>query len=62
MSIELLAVLITASFQSILSLIGFVMLYRVGNQKNADEASLCLQARRIQEGMREIRESLRERN
>jgi hypothetical protein len=43
MSIELVAVLLTAGFQSILILIGLVMLYRISNKQTADDAALYLQ-------------------
>ena len=58
MSIELLAVLPTAGLQSILILIGLVMLYRMSNKQTADDAALYLQGHRIEEVMREMRESL----
>jgi hypothetical protein len=58
-TIELLAVLVTASFQSILIVIGLVMLYRLSNKQQADDAALYLQGRRIQEVLREMREELR---
>jgi hypothetical protein len=61
MSIELLAVLLAAGFQGILILIGLVMLYRISNKQTADDAVLYLRGRRIEEAMREMRESLRER-
>jgi hypothetical protein len=59
LSIELVAVLVTAGFQSILILIGLVMLYRLSNKQQADDAALYLQGRRIQEVLREMREELR---
>ncbi len=58
MSIELLAILATAAFQSILILIALVMLYRIGQMQEADNAALYLQGRRIQEVVREMREEL----
>jgi len=59
MSIELIAVLGTVSFESILILIGLIMLYRMGNKQEADNSALYLQGRRIQEVLREMREELR---
>lgn len=58
MSFDLLAVLLTAGFQSILILIGLVMFHRMSNKPTAGDAALFLQGRRIEE---EMRESLRER-
>jgi len=58
-NIELMAVVVTAGFQSILILIGLVMLYRLSNKQQADDAALYLQGRRIQEVLREMREELR---
>jgi hypothetical protein len=59
MSIELIAVLVTAGFQSILILIGFVMLYRLSNKQQADDAALYFQGCRFQEMLREMQEELR---
>lgn len=59
MSIELIAVLLTAGFQSILIVIALVMLYRMSTKQQADTAALYLQGRRIQEVVREMREELR---
>jgi hypothetical protein len=59
MSIELIAVLLTASFQSVLIIIALVMLYRMSSKHEADNAALYLQGRRIQEIVREMREELR---
>lgn len=61
MGIELLAVLLSAAFQSILILIGQLMLHRTRNKQTADDAALYLQGRRIEDDMREMRESLQER-
>jgi hypothetical protein len=58
-NIQLMAVLVTAGLQSILILIGLVMLYRLSNKQQADDAALYLQGRRIQEVLREMREELR---
>jgi hypothetical protein len=59
MSIELLAVLLTASFHSILVIIALVMLYRIGRKQDADDAAIYLEERRIREVLREMREELR---
>jgi len=59
LNLELTAVLVTASFQSILILIGLVMLYRLNNRQQADPAASYLQGRRIQEVLQEMREELR---
>ncbi len=56
MSIELLAVLVTAAFQSIL--IALVMLYRISQEQEADNAALYLHGRRIQEVEGEMGEEL----
>lgn len=58
-NIQLMAVLVTAGFQSILILIGLAMLYRLSNKQQADDAALYLHGRRIQEVLREMREELR---
>jgi hypothetical protein len=57
-NIQLMAVLVTAGFQSILILIGLVMLYRLSNKQQADDAALYLHGRRIREVLREMREEL----
>ena len=59
MSIEVLAVLLSASFHSILFLIALAMLYRVGNTRTVDDTAAYLQGGRIKEGMREMREAIR---
>ena len=59
MSIELLAVLLTAGLQGVLILIALAMLYRIGQKQEADNAAMYLQGRRIQEVLREMREELR---
>ena len=53
-------VLMTACFQRILVLIGLVMLHRMSNKQSADSAALYLQGHRIEEGDREMCQSLRE--
>jgi hypothetical protein len=57
MNIELLAVLVTAGFQSILILIGLVMLHRMTNKPTAEDAALRRQGRQVDEVLREMRES-----
>jgi hypothetical protein len=59
MSIELIAVLLTPGFQSILIIIGLLMLYQMSGEQQADDASLYLQGRHIEEVLRAMREELR---
>ena len=63
MSTELLAILITSAFQLAVAVGGFVilgtMLRRMGEKMDADDAALFLQGRRVDEVIREMRETLR---
>jgi hypothetical protein len=60
MSYELIAILITAAFQSALLIVAIVLLYRIGIKQEADDAALFLQGRNIQTLLHEMRESLRQ--
>ncbi len=62
MSLELiaiLAILITAAFQSAILGTVAVMVYRMSSKQTADDAALYLQGRKLEEAIREMRESLR---
>jgi hypothetical protein len=66
MSVELVAVLITAGFQAALLAAALVLIVYVAritrevrDKQIADDAALYLQGRRIEEVIREMRESLR---
>ena len=63
MSTELLAILITSAFQLAVAVAGFVilgtMLRRMSEKMDADDAALFLQRRRVDEVLREMRETLR---
>jgi hypothetical protein len=65
MSTELLAILITSAFQLAVAVAGFVilgtMLRRMSEKMDADDAALFLQGRRVDEVIREMRETLRNR-
>ncbi len=61
MSTELLAILITSTIQiGGLVILGTILL-RVGRKMDADDAALFLQGRRVEEVIREMRETLRNR-
>jgi hypothetical protein len=62
MSVELIAILVTAGFQSALLAVALVMLLSVariareaGDKQVADDAALYLQGRRIEKVIREMR-------
>jgi hypothetical protein len=57
MSIELIAILITAGIQSIIAGIGLAMLFRIYRKPEADDSAIYL---RIEQLSREMRESLRQ--
>jgi uncharacterized membrane protein YfbV (UPF0208 family) len=62
MSAELLAILITAAFQLVVAVAGFVILgtmLRTIGKVDADDAAMFLQGRRVEEVIREMRETLR---
>ena len=59
MNTELVAVLVTTSFQSILILIGLVMLPCMTNNQTSEHAALHLQGRQVEEVLREKPESRR---
>ena len=66
MSVELIAIPITAAFRSALLAAALAMLVyvaritgEVGDKQAADDAAIFLQGRRIEEVIREMRESLR---
>jgi hypothetical protein len=65
MSTELLAILITSAFQLAVAVAGFVilgtMLRRMSGKMDADDAAMFLQGRRVEEVIREMRETLRNR-
>ncbi len=65
MSTELLAILITSAFQLAVAVAGFVilgtMLRRMSGKMDADDAAMFLQGRRVEEVIREMRETLRKR-
>ena len=61
MSTELLAILITSTIQIAGLVILGTMLLRMGRKMDADDAALFLQGRRVEEVIREMRETLRNR-
>lgn len=61
MSAELLAILITSTIQIAGLLILGTMMFRMGRKMDADDAALFLQGRRVEEVLREMRETLRNR-
>jgi hypothetical protein len=61
MSTELLAILVTSTIQIGGLVILGTMLLRMGRKVDADDAALFLQGRRIEEVIREMRETLRNR-
>ena len=61
MSTELLAILITSTIQVAGLVILGTMLLRMGRKMDADDAALFLQGRRVEEVIREMRETLRNR-
>jgi hypothetical protein len=61
MSTELLAILIASTFQIAGLVILGTMLLRMGQKMDADDAALFLQGRRVEEVIREMRETLRNR-
>ena len=65
MSTELLAILIATTVQLAIAVTGFVilgiMLHRMGEKMDADDTALFLQGRRVEEVIREMRETLRNR-
>jgi hypothetical protein len=61
MSTELLATLIASTIQIAGLVILGTMLLRVGQKTGADDAALFLQGRRVEEVIREMRETLRNR-
>ena len=61
MSTELLAILIASTIQIAGLVILGTMLLRVGQKTGADDAALFLQGRRVEEVIREMRETLRNR-
>ena len=65
MTPELLAILIASTVQLAVAVAGFVilgtMLRRMGEKMDADDAALFLQGRRVEEVIREMRETLRNR-
>ena len=61
MSTELLAILIASTIQIAGLVILGTMLLRVGQKMDADDAALFLQGRRVEEVIREMRETLRNR-
>jgi hypothetical protein len=61
MTPELLAILITSTIQIVGLVILGTMLLRMGQKMDADDAALVLQGRRVEEVIREMRETLRNR-
>jgi hypothetical protein len=61
MSTELLAILVTSTIQIAGLVILGTMLLRMGRKVDADDAALYLQGRRVEEVIREMRETLRNR-
>lgn len=61
MSTELLAILVTSTIQMAGLVILGTMLLRMGRKVDADGAVLFLQGRRVEEVIREMRETLRNR-
>ena len=61
MTPELLAILITSTIQIAGLVILGTMLLRMGRKMDADDAALFLQGRRVEEVIREMRETLRNR-
>jgi hypothetical protein len=61
MSTELLAILIASTIQIAGLVILGTMLLRMGQKMDADDAALFLQGRRVEEVIREMRETLRSR-
>jgi hypothetical protein len=61
MSTELLAILIASTIQIAGLVILGTMLLRMGHKMGADDAGLFLQGRRVEEILREMRETLRNR-
>ena len=61
MTPELLAILITSTIQIGGLVILGTMLLRMGRKMDADDAALFLQGRRVEEVIREMRETLRNR-
>jgi hypothetical protein len=65
MTPEMLAILIASTVQLAIAVAGFVilgtMLRRMDGKMDADDAALFLQGRRVEEVIREMRETLRNR-
>ncbi len=61
MSTELLAILIASTIQIAGLVILGTMLLRMGQKIDADDAAFFLQGRRVEEVLREMRETLRNR-